>query len=423
MQLFSGIPDPDAEPSERQGILEAARQVDMRVLVDHLGCEWNRKKTRIRCPNPAAHKHGDRHPSAMVYPDHIYCYSCGGYFGVVDVVMHTRGVSFQDAIGWFADNLEQLGHKPVPRIVKTEYHGPAPREIVEYWFSCLTPDRRAYLHNRLINDDTIDQMRIGWCPDKRAYSIPFWRGVPSESEIDIVQFRLMEGDSRYISMRGFGRPSIIPVHRIGSGSVVMLFGTFDALLASQDGIAAISPNGANAFTNDDDVSRLKAALGNCKVYLVPDNSETELRPAYTLGRKLNAEIRHFPKEWNIKDYTEFRQAGGTLSQFMREALMIAEGFIKPEHDEWFVEMLRNLSEGNWDAVETFLLCLQNEYAIPAVVCQHIQLKIEFDPYIGLQHEQWQELRDKMTVLPRTYEDLFRWAKDACEMAHRNRGGF
>lgn len=424
--IFDGLPGED-EGVVKDNILDLARQVNVIQLATYLGCTWDKTRKFILCPNPH-NGHMERDPSLHVYPDHAYCFSCGTYFGPVDLVMAFVGLDFGEALDWYREHIESVAHvAPTIHVVrKSEYKGIVPREMVEYWCQCLTPEHRQWLHARLIKDKTIDTLRIGWRPDYKAYTIPFWRGGPGNSDIDIVQYRFRyakDGEKRWSGLTGYNRPSVINSHMIGKHSVVILFGTFDAVLAAQDGIAALSTNGATTFTRDaDNIERLNRLVKGCRVFVVPDKNETEARAAYLLAHHLHAEVRHFPKDMSGKDYTDFRLAGGTPGQFLREVLMLGDGFIKPEHDELFTDLLDTMSNDMWDSTETILFALQSIYPQAAIVNQHIQLRMQFDPFPGITHDQWDELRE---MIPSCidWSGLFMWGQRGCEMAHANRGGF
>lgn len=426
--LFDGLPgEDDAREYVNDDVLDLARGINVGQLATFIGCTWDRDGKCILCPNP----HNGRlesNPSLHVYPDHAYCYTCGTYYGPVDLVMAYFNQSFGEALDWFRSNIESIAHvTPTIRVSrKSEYKGIVPRELVEYWVNCLSQDNRAWLHRRLIKDSTIDKLRIGWRPDYKAFTIPFWRGLPGESDVDILQYRFRDakdGEKRWSGLTGHNRPSVINTHLIGKHSVVILFGTFDAVLAAQDGIAALSTNGATTFMrNAENIERLRQLVKDRTVYVVPDKNEVEARPAYLLAHHLRAQVRHFPKEMDGKDYTDFRLAGKTPGEFLTEVLMLGEGFIKPEHDDLFTDLLYTMSNDMWDSTETILFSLQSIYPQAAIVNQHLQLRLQFDPFVGITHDQWEELRELITTCT-DWSGLFMWGRQGCDMAHANLGGF
>lgn len=422
--IFDGNQGDDESTYVKDGILDAVRTVDFAQLANYLGCTWNKERTCITCPN-MHNGRVERNPSLHVYPHDAYCFTCSNYYGPVDLVMATLGVTFFEALEWFRENAHLVPDADTTQVVhnKAVYKGPAPRELVEYWHTCLTSETREWLHQRLILDRTIDRLKIGWRPDFKAYTIPFWRGIPGESEIDIIQYRYLEGERRWRGMTGYNRPSVINSHMIGKHSLVLLFGTFDAVLAAQDGLAAVSTNGATMFMRDEEnIDRLRAITRGCKVYVVPDKQDVEAKPAYVLAHHLRAEVRHFPKEMVGKDYTDYRMSGKTPGHFIQEVLMIGEGFIQAEHDDLFTDLLYTMSQDMWDSVETILFSLQSIYPDSRIVNQHIQLRMQFDPFPEITHEQWDELRELIAECT-DWSGLFMWGKQGTDMAHANRGGF
>ena len=48
--------------------------------------------------------HGEKTPSFFVYPkdSHFHCFGCGAHGDAVDFVMHTRRLSFPEAVAWLS---------------------------------------------------------------------------------------------------------------------------------------------------------------------------------------------------------------------------------------------------------------------------------------------------------------------------------
>lgn len=395
------------------------------MLATALGCEWNRERTKVRCPVHAGGR--EKTPSLGVFNDHFHCYGCGGHWRIIQFAAVVLNLSFYEALQWIEENLANFpkAEEQYAAATSTEYLGPVDPELIETWHSAFTPERRSILHRRLITDDTIDQLRLGWNIAHESISIPFWRGIPRSSLVDIMQFRsTKESGKRYFGLRGHNRPSIINSHTIGTGSVVLLYGTFDAILCVQDGIAAISTNGASAFLrNVENLDRLKSQLSGCRVYIVPDKTEVESRAAYILAEHLNAQVRQFPIGMTGKDYTDFRMNGGKPIQFLSEVIMPEnQGLIlDPEHDNMVLDVLKCMSDGNWDTAETILLCLEALYR-PQMINHHLQVRMQFDPYSGISHLQWETLRQSITD-KLTYRGIAEWVHSGCQMAHANKGGF
>lgn len=411
-------------------------QVSMPSLVTYLGLEWDRQRQKVKC---VRHKAGqEKTPSAQVNEQTLYCHVCTQTWDIFQLVMESQHVSFGKSIGWLAEHVADIP-KAAVKEAKTgaDYLGPANRDLVEHWRSNLQEGHRLYLRNeRLLTDETIDFSGIGWRSEWSAYSLPFWRGTPFQSEVDIVQFRATEatpwfnnGERRYLGLTGHNRPSIIGRHRIGYNAVVLFFGTFDALLATQDGLSAVSINGASTFLRDEEaIGRLSGCLRASHIYLVPDRTTSEYPAAYRLAgllerRGKQVSVCHFPPDSLGKDYTEYRQNGGTALAFRQEILGLKSAFPSDNGDlPKIVEMIKNLSEGKIDPVLAQLKSLAETNYMPQVVCHELQLQVSFSPHSGLTHEQWDQMLAQL-------ESSLSWEKLATvltywtKIAEQNQGAF
>jgi hypothetical protein len=419
------------QPDRSQLTEKAARikdNISPTMIANHLGARWDRDKKKIVCPN---HKGGrEKTPSLMVYSDHFFCHACGKWHDVISYAATVMGIPWSAAIDELIEQFDIImtenKRQEVYYPTGDEYRGPAPQDLAYYWHSALTPERREWLYEkRLLTDETIDEALIGWRTDYNAYSIPFWRGQPQKSEIDIIQYRWVDHPKgiRYTGMRGHNRPSIINCHRLGSGSAVLLFGTFDALLCAQDGVAAISTNGASAFMrNEENLKRLRKLLHGCVIYIMPDRVEDEIRSAHLLAGAVRGQVRHFP-ELQGKDYTEMRLAGNSPGAILGEAVMGKEHWlIKDDADDKMVlDLLGAIVRVDETEVLELLSKLEQKYPVP-VINQHLQVRMQFDPYMTISHETWEILRKTITN-KLTAERLTLWVKESVELVYRSKGGF
>lgn len=286
------------------------RDINIQQLFTYFGIEID-EYSKCLCPF-----HADKTPSMLVNSEFAYCFACGRGWDIFDFLVLYLEIDFSAALVWLNTNKDSLPEVTVKSRQRGEYRGPVSAELVAYWNSCLTADHRQILHDtRLLTDDFIDQWLIGWRPDWNAFTLPFWRGIPRDSEIDIVQFRLTDhspdyitkytNESKYIGLSGHNRPSLIGTHSLHRWGV-MLFGTFDALLAMQDGFPCISPNGASAFATKKHKPRLKNALEQVeRLYVVYDSTASERAVAQKTVRDLPCEV--IEKEFtDCTDYGEFR---------------------------------------------------------------------------------------------------------------------
>lgn len=312
-----------------------------------------------------------KNPNLQVYDDHVFCWSCRHYADIFEYVETALDISFAEAVEWIIEK-EAILPKGIPATPAPEYKGPVPLNYIEYWHSQLTPDRREGLYKRLLTDETIDLHMLGWRPDYAAYVIPFWRGFPQISKVDVVQFRSTENSPvlngriwKYTGMTGHNRPSILNRHLINSTGNVLLFGTFDALLASQDGIAAVSTNGATVFGNTSrpEFCMLQESFSGTKAkILVPDGTFTELEPASSLAMNLGFKLGFF-KPYMPKDYNDCRLAGYSYEELLREVFMNEYRVvyaIRDQHVVVYKEAMDLITRGNWQKAMELIQVAQDE---------------------------------------------------------------
>lgn len=309
--------------------------------------------------------HNDHNPSMHIYTNGGYCFSCKQRADIFDYVMVQLKCSFIEAAQWLTDNVGILPSQAVAeKYTTTEYKGPVPVEWVEYWHKQLTDERRDWLlEHRLINSHTIDEMWLGWRPDYAAYVVPFWHGRPGESEIEIVQYRATDKSPtihgrewRYMGHTGHNRPSVLNIDLVNSELAIVLIGTFDGLLGRQDGLPALSTNGTTAFKdrNRAESKWLRARLSGIKhVFVVPDKTPQEHEQAQELADMLGATVRYFPSEMEGKDYTDYRLAGKTSTNFVEEILGMSmdvlQSVLPTEQVEMLQDILTQMAIGNGQA--------------------------------------------------------------------------
>lgn len=335
----------------------------------------------IHCPF-----HRDKTPSFYVYDDHAFCFgSCRRGYDMFRFVMAVEGVSFARAVERLEQILDERGDCPIylSPIVLDAYanYTPPPAEYQVYWQSLLTPDRRVWLNERLIDDVTIDFLGLGYRPDIEAYSIPFWGGVPHVTPVEVFQFRstpltpLAEDGVgwKYKGLHGHNRPALINQFVINPSFVVMFFGTLDAVLALQDGLPAISPNGAGVFGRR--LSVLKGKLGDVRhLYIVPDNTDGEYEFAERYAEALGGHVALFPLEHH-KDYTDWRLAGRSVDEFIHGVLRIGgEMFVSGDDRKIVEELAQSIIGGDFILAGEYIAELEQRYAT-GVINHALQLVI------------------------------------------------
>lgn len=112
--------------------------------------------------------HEEKTPSFHVHADKgfYYCFGCRASGDIFSFVMNTRNVSFPEA-------LQLLGERAGVEVSRTPQPGQRKRRdlydlnqlALEFFRQQLTPDTAAYLHQRGLKEETIDEFEIGFAPD------------------------------------------------------------------------------------------------------------------------------------------------------------------------------------------------------------------------------------------------------------------
>lgn len=279
-------------------------------------------KSNIRCMF-----HDDSRPSMQIFDSHGWCYACRKYADIFSFTMKLGKMSFDRSVEWLMERKGILPESAVRKAPK-EYLGSLPISMAQYWHKELTSDRRQYLYDRMLLDDTLDRYKIGFRPDFNAYTIPFWEGKPGKSEIIALQYRAAPDSNskrKYWWESGRYRPCVFNAYLVNDEMTGVVFGTFDSLLAGQEGLPLISASGLHTFTNPKKAESLflRDLLKNTKYkFVIPDGTQVEFEAATEVMYTVDAEIKYFPY-YVPKDYTAYRQAGYSKEEFLREVLEVS----------------------------------------------------------------------------------------------------
>ncbi len=414
------------EPTEKRLTPEEIKaRISFPQLIDYYG--YRPEKDKIICPF-----HHEHTASFHVYEDGGKCYGgCGWHGDVIQFVMDRESCYFGKALellcSWFGIDKntppqQATKAKDVPAKLRRD---PVNPEIVSYFHSNLTEDRRIWLHEkRLLTDETINYLKLGWRPDLEGYSIPFWKGIPGLSEVDIMQFRYAPKEgrkSRYISLDSHGFAGLIGRQTINPEFLVVFVGTLDCVLANQDGIPAVSPNGLTVWKNR--LEELKWIIGPVKqLYFVPDNTSSETVESVRLANALGAQIRYLPQMETGKDYTDFRLLGNTPKQFIEGVLRVSSGpFItNEEHVKAVRDVLDLMAQGDEKALEILDILFLNEYAWYSID-HKLMLIASMHPHAGMNGREWEAFIYKLE-LAHSHEAITQAVKDTISIVN-SKGGF
>jgi DNA primase len=117
--------------------------------------------------------HQEKTPSFTVYEDQetYHCFGCGVHGDLFSFTMHTEGLDFPEAV----KRLAEEAHIPLPAGEQTQEYSSEKKQIYESleaactWFQEQLRTSKGlkaydYLKNRLLQDPTISQFRLGYAP-------------------------------------------------------------------------------------------------------------------------------------------------------------------------------------------------------------------------------------------------------------------
>jgi len=275
-------------------------------------------------------------PSLRVYPatNSWCCFGtgCGNKTngklnggGSIEWVMQKLNLNYHDAVSWITG--EDLTSVELPKISTTKKKPKiVPDKMVVYWHNLLDRcHRRFYFQQRGFTDDFINKEMWGW--DGRRYVIPVWEGEPANSECLGVRLRaapdLEETNGpKYKGLREHNQPTVWGRWHCRNDNIILGFaGEFDAARAVQDGFAAFSlVNGASAFVNFPENWPVDW-FSNSEFLLVAfDKKEESLAGRLAMAWSKvkgprTARVLIWPPSVEAKDYSEFRDDGGTVEYF------------------------------------------------------------------------------------------------------------
>lgn len=377
--------------------------------------------------------HSEKTPSLHIYEDFGCCFGCGWRGDIFKFVMEFDKVGFVEAKEGIVSR-HLAGTAPQHSLPKVAYPSPKSdlrqsisEDLLGYWQSHLTEERKIWLREmRLLNDQTLQIQGIGWRPDWSAYSIPYWEGVPGHSPVTMVQFRRSPehpAEWRWMGLAGANNPSLLNSYLINPDLVILFFGTLDALLASQDGLPAVSVSTINGFFQlpQKVLDRLRMVK---QLLVVPDSTHSEFTTAHQIAETLKARVCYFPRDWPGKDYSELRLAGISAEQIWREVLNLGKPlFVEdPIHRRMVLDILQMVSEGDADRAITILQCLEGlDYAWWSVAHQMMIQAITF-PFPALSEDIWLLLVNRLEITGSFQQIEEKLTQFIFELDHL-RGGF
>lgn len=395
-------------------LISLKRKVSPEQVLTYFGYEISPYNTCM-CPN-----HKETKASLYVNEDFVFCFGCKWHANTVKLAQALKQkhenvmLNYPEIVRWlnetpFTENT--LKHE------KVNYRGAVPQNLIEYWRSQLRAEHYVRLETeRLLTKETVDYFNLGWRPDYEAFVLPYYRGVPGQSEIDIVQFR-MPNDPKYIGLKGHSRGSIMNVSILEKPLpyVVVLFGAFDPILAHQDGVHAVGTSGACPFKKTDKERVQNLFKNQTNIVVVPDNTPTEFEPAYKMAEWVGGRVAFFPEDTPAgTDYIDYRKLSTPKS------FLIEIGIEPLLHvDQGFVDGLFSLiTTGDRNKYSHFHINAA-EGMVASDIAKVLALRTTPKPFT---QESWKEIQQKFYGV-RTKEELQLAIDHASEQAHHLRGGW
>lgn len=269
--------------------------------------------------------HEEDKPSMMVHERNVYCFGCKVSLDLISLTQRLLEKQ-KGCVTSIEEVFEILLSPDLPdktdrRYVESRYEGAVNPSLIDYWHQYLTDSMYKQLEQeRLLTRETVDRHLLGWRPDWKAWTIPF---IQPDGKIDVVMFRMTEEDApaKYLGLKGHNRGTVMNADLLLDTQeyLIVLFGSFDAIVARQDGLLAVGLNGSNPFkkTESRRVKELFEKQNN--IIIIPDNTVTEYEPAETLAKLIGADVQFFPAEYERGlDYVDYRKKGLTADDFLTE---------------------------------------------------------------------------------------------------------
>jgi len=158
------MPLPARFTDELRARTPLAAVIGRRVRLARSGKQW-----KGNCPF-----HGEKSPSFYVYDDHYHCFGCGAHGDAISFVMQSQSVAFMDAVTQLAAEAGLDVPQPSPEAAETERRrldvvGVLQAAQHHFQRRLGLPEGRTardYLLGRGLTEDTISRFGLGWCGDR-----------------------------------------------------------------------------------------------------------------------------------------------------------------------------------------------------------------------------------------------------------------
>ena len=242
----------------------------LRLYFADTGREYDTLKN-VKCPNAAAHAHGDANASARIYENAdgavVKCYGCGGTWDIFELWKMDNGGTFAEAKAALRERYGTGGAvacrssggatgRAVHALTGGQADAPRPKkpdaatqaDIDRYavaYQSGADEAGRDYMRRRGISDETAQRFNIGFDADRQSVIIPQGAGYMARSIVpDVAQ----KDKCRYYPKGAprvlFNGAAMIQAAKDGT-PVFIVEGEIDALSIAECGGVAVSTGGTS----------------------------------------------------------------------------------------------------------------------------------------------------------------------------------
>ena len=196
---------------------------------------------------------------------------------------------------------------------------------VEMWHKNLDNEHLKYLHNRKINDETINRLKIGFKFDENRLIIPMWKNGYVCYWCGRTMGEVTENNPKYRKpkLNGFNENDVFGLDTLNRDKSILVIaeGAFDYLSFYQEGYAVLSMAGGT-FSKKQTKHIIQIARNFGKVLLTFDNDKSGGKFTVSMARTMFSNHIPFivstpPKQY--KDISEYYQDGGNLSKLIDNA--------------------------------------------------------------------------------------------------------
>ena len=303
--------------------LEAIKNATSCVAIASSVCGLPIKNSGDRCPS---FLHSGSNPNSVVINnDYWYSFSDAQGGDVIDLLaLHTYDADRGQAIKF----LSEYTGIPLPNSEYSEKWKDYTQNLcnkVEAWHKNLTDEHRKYLHNRKINDETINKLKIGFNFDENRLIIPMWKNGYICYYCGRTMGEVTKTNPKYKKpyLDGFNENDIFGLDTLNRDKSVLVLaeGAFDYLSFYQENYAVLSMAGGT-FSKKQTKHILQIAKNFDKVLLTFDNDKSGGQFTVSMAKKLFS--YHIPfivstPPSKYKDISDYYQDGGNLAALINDA--------------------------------------------------------------------------------------------------------